>query len=123
MPPQLWAWAGWRVKKMRRSVDAVLTALPFEEEWYRSRGVTTHYVGHPYFDDLAAQRTDADFIDGERRDPRPVVAILPGSRNQEVAGNMPLMIEAAKRIMPRSRRRVSWLRRLKNRKPLRSAKC
>jgi lipid-A-disaccharide synthase len=83
---------------MRRSVDAVLTALPFEDRWYRDRGVPTHYVGHPYFDDLAAQRLDTDFIVNERRDPRRIVAILPGSRNQEVAGNLPLMLKAAERI-------------------------
>ena len=47
VPPQLWAWAGWRVKKMRRFVDYVLCSLPFEKEWYRQRDVSAHYVGHP----------------------------------------------------------------------------
>src|SRR5262245_15701133 len=45
VPPQLWAWAGWRVKKMRRFVDHVLCSLPFEEPWYQARGVAAHYVG------------------------------------------------------------------------------
>jgi lipid-A-disaccharide synthase len=98
VPPQLWAWAGWRVKKMRANVDTVLTAMTFEDDWYRDRGVMTHYVGHPYFDDLAAQRLDANFMFNERRDPRRIVAILPGSRNQEVSGNLPLMLKAAERI-------------------------
>lgn len=98
VPPQLWAWAGWRVKKMRANVHTVLTALEFEEEWYRSRGVPTHYVGHPYFDELSAQVLDQAFMDGLRRDPRRVVGLLPGSRNQEVAGNLPLMLNAARRI-------------------------
>ena len=98
VPPQLWGWAGWRVKKMRANVKAVLTALPFEDAWYRERGVTTHYVGHPYFDDLAAQRVDSSFLFNERRDPRRIVALLPGSRNQEVAANFPLMLKAAERI-------------------------
>lgn len=98
VPPQLWAWAGWRVRKMRRTVDAVLTALPFEEEWYRRRGVNTHYVGHPYFDELAAQTLDPAFLLEQRGHGRPVVALLPGSRNQEVAANFPLMVAAAWRI-------------------------
>src|SRR5438132_2823545 len=62
VPPQLWAWAGWRVAKMKRSVDHVLCNLPFEEGWYRARGVAAHYVGHPYFDELAEQRLDEDFV-------------------------------------------------------------
>src|SRR5207302_8235615 len=45
IPPQLWAWAGWRIKKMRRFVDHVLCSLPFEESWYRERAVHAHYVG------------------------------------------------------------------------------
>ena len=52
VPPQLWAWASWRVKWMRRLADHVLCTLPFEEEWYRQRGVESHYIGHPYFDEL-----------------------------------------------------------------------
>jgi lipid-A-disaccharide synthase len=98
VPPQLWAWAGWRVRKMRKWVDCVLTALPFEDEWYRARGVRTHYVGHPYFDELDRQRLDADFLAGQRRHPGSVVALLPGSRNQEVTANFPLMLAAAKRV-------------------------
>jgi lipid-A-disaccharide synthase len=101
VPPQLWAWAGWRVKKVKRNFEAVLTALPFEEEWYRSRGVRTHYVGHPYFDELARQRLDPHFLEFERAKPGPVVALLPGSRNQEVALNFPTMLAAAKVIRSR----------------------
>jgi lipid-A-disaccharide synthase len=98
VPPQLWAWAGWRVKKMRRTVDAVLTALPFEDRWYRDRGVITHYIGHPYYDELAKQTLDEDFLARQRADQRPVVGLLPGSRNQEVTGNVPLMLAAAGKV-------------------------
>jgi lipid-A-disaccharide synthase len=98
VPPQIWAWKTWRVKKVRRDFDRVLTALPFEEEWYRSRGVNTRYVGHPYYDELAAQKLDANFLDHQRAKPGPVIAILPGSRNQEVTGNAPLMLAAASQI-------------------------
>src|ERR1051325_6441696 len=50
VPPQLWAWASWRVKKMQRWVDHVLCTLPFEVDWYRQRGIEADYVGHPFFD-------------------------------------------------------------------------
>lgn len=98
VPPQIWAWKSWRVKRVRRAFDAVLTALPFEDEWYRSRGVNTQYVGHPYYDDLAAQRLDLAFLTGQRAKPGPVVGLLPGSRDQEVTANSPLMIAAARKI-------------------------
>ncbi len=97
VPPQLWAWMGWRVSKMRRWVDTVLTALPFEDAWYRDRGVTTHYVGHPYFDEIAEQTIDGPFVAAIRAN-GPVVALLPGSRNQEVAANFPLMLAAAAKV-------------------------
>jgi lipid-A-disaccharide synthase len=98
VPPQLWGWAGWRVKKVRRWFTGVLTALPFEEKWYREQGVKTHYVGHPYFDELAAQRLDESFLAEQRSKPGRVVALLPGSRNQEVAKNFKTILRAASRI-------------------------
>ena len=98
VPPQLWAWAGWRVKKVRRWFAGVLTALPFEEEWYRDRGVRTHYVGHPYFDELAAQPLDAEFVGEQRARDGTIIALLPGSRNQEVANNFADMLRAARHI-------------------------
>lgn len=98
VPPQLWAWAGWRVKKVRRDFAGVLTALPFEDEWFRARGVRTQYVGHPYFDELAAQRLDPVFLAAERAKPGRVVGLLPGSRDQEVVGNFRGMLAAAARV-------------------------
>ena len=56
VPPQLWAWAPWRVAKMRRLVDQVLCALPFEADWYQARNVPSRFIGHPYFDELDRQR-------------------------------------------------------------------
>ncbi len=98
VPPQLWAWAGWRVKKVKRDFTAVLTAMPFEDKWYADRGVRTHYVGHPYFDEIAAQQLDAEFVAGLRAPPGELVALLPGSRTQEVLHNFPMMVSAAKRV-------------------------
>ncbi len=104
--PQLWAWGGWRVRKMRRFVDHVLCKLPFEEAWYRDRGCRATFVGHPYFDQLRAEQLDAAFVKRQRMTGGPLVAILPGSRTQEVKSNLNCFIKAARvvhRRVPRVR--------------------
>jgi lipid-A-disaccharide synthase len=95
VPPQIWAWAGWRVHKMRRFVDHVLCSLPFEKAWYENRGVRARYVGHPYFDELSRQRLDDTFLKEYHSDGSPQVALLPGSRTQEVKLNWPTLQRAA----------------------------
>jgi lipid-A-disaccharide synthase len=99
--PQLWAWAGWRIRKMRRYVDHVLCKLPFEEAWYRERGCHATYIGHPYFDQLRAEQLDDDFVKRQRVSGRPLVAILPGSRTQEVQNNFGWLIKAARIVHER----------------------
>jgi lipid-A-disaccharide synthase len=79
-------------------VDHVLCALPFEKAWYEERGVAAHYVGHPYFDELPAQHLDNDFLEEQRRQPGSVIALLPGSRTQEVERNFPTLLRAARLI-------------------------
>jgi lipid-A-disaccharide synthase len=99
--PQLWAWAGWRVRKMRRFVDHVLCKLPFEEAWYRDRGCNATYVGHPYFDQLQGEKLDTAFIARQHSPEGPLVAILPGSRTQEVQNNFAAFLKAAGIILSR----------------------
>lgn len=94
-PPQIWAWASWRVKKMRRLVDHVLCSLPFEEPWFRGRGCHATHVGHPFFDQLRRQEYDQTFLRRHRRGSGPLVAILPGSRTQEVRHNLKWFLKAA----------------------------
>ena len=101
LPPQLWAWAPWRIRKVRRFVDHVLCSLPFEYDWYTSRGVSAQYVGHPFFDEVANRTLDPDFIASCRNAAGPTVAILPGSRTQEVALNWPLLQCVVDRLAPR----------------------
>ena len=98
VPPQLWAWAGWRVKKMRRFVDHVLCSLPFEEAWYRERGVSAQFVGHPFFDELPRQQLDGDFLETQHRQAGAIIGILPGSRTQEVETNILTQLRAAQTI-------------------------
>lgn len=101
LPPQLWAWAPWRIHKVRKFVDLVLSGLPFETEWYAQRGVKVQYVGHPFFDEIAERPLNQAFLREWTTEQQPVVALLPGSRTQEVARNWPLMLAAARRLSAR----------------------
>lgn len=102
VPPQIWAWAGWRVKKVRKYCDHVLCSLPFEPPWYHARGVPgAVYVGHPYFDELAERPLDQGFLAAQAARGGPVVALLPGSRTQEVTRNLPVMLRAAAAVARR----------------------
>ena len=97
--PQMWAWGGWRIRKIRRLVDHVLCKLPFEATWYQERGCNAHYVGHPYFDELTGQQVDSGFLSRHApTDAGRLVTILPGSRVQEVKGNLPCFLKAAEKI-------------------------
>ncbi len=99
VPPQIWAWGGWRVEKVRKWVDHLLCSLPFEPRWYHDRGIANaDYIGHPYFDELAERVLDAAFLAEITARPGPLVAILPGSRTQEVTRNLPIMLRAAARL-------------------------
>ena len=90
--PQMWAWAPWRVRKIRKYVDHVLCKLPFEVEWFKQRNCHATYVGHPYFDQLDRQSYDALFLNSIKKDE--LVTLLPGSRDREVKNNFPTLIAA-----------------------------
>lgn len=97
-PPQIWAWASWRVKKMRRFVDHVLCSLPFEADWFREHGCNATFVGHPYFDEVWHRDLDQAFLDEQIAHDGRLVTILPGSRTQEVQNNLRWFLKAAKRV-------------------------
>jgi lipid-A-disaccharide synthase len=100
VPPQLWAWAGWRVEKMKRTVNEVLCSLPFEPAWYEKKGLKgAVYVGHPFFDEQADRPVDQAFLLNQRSHEKTLVAILPGSRTQELTRNLPIMLKAAKKLV------------------------
>ncbi len=97
--PQMWAWAPWRVRKIRKYVDHVLCKLPFEQQWFAQRNCKATYVGHPYFDQLETQDYDESFLQRASEEmslsENRLVLLLPGSRDQEVESNLPVLIEAA----------------------------
>jgi lipid-A-disaccharide synthase len=94
--PQLWAWAPWRIRKWRRTSDAILCLLPFEEEWFRSRGVRAHFIGHPVLGEPVSP--DALMRAKELPSGMPKLLLLPGSRSSEVRANMPLMLEVFRAV-------------------------
>lgn len=92
-PPQMWAWGSWRLRKLKRLVNCVFSVLPFEAEWYRQRGVDVEYVGHPFFDEVAAYQLNQTVLEKLAQTPGRKVAILPGSRKSEVERNFPVMLD------------------------------
>ncbi len=96
--PQIWAWAPWRAARIGRAVDELLVVLPFERAFYASRGVEARYAGYPLFADRDAEAPDAALAARLREGGRPVLAVLPGSRRQEVRKNLPLLAAAAERL-------------------------
>lgn len=97
--PQMWAWASWRINKMRRLVDHVLCKLPFEAKWYQNHGCRATYVGHPYFDEMRQLNLDQAFLSEVGRKPGKLVTILPGSRKQEVHHNLKWFLKTAGKIV------------------------
>lgn len=101
--PKIWAWKEWRIKSIKKCVDAMYSILPFEVDFYRKHDYNVTYVGNPSvkeMDDVMGHMTPLKhFL--ERHgidDQRPIIALIPGSRHSEVKNNLPLMIEACKRF-------------------------
>jgi lipid-A-disaccharide synthase len=98
--PQVWAWKQSRVHKIKRDVDHLFAILPFEKDFYAKWGMKVEYVGHPLLDAIEQYRTTQQNTDTFRAkhglDQRPIIAVLPGSRKQEVKVKLPIMLEALK---------------------------
>jgi len=97
--PQFWAWRPWRVKLIRRRFEKALCIFPFEEEFFRSAGISTEFIGHPLVGTVSAVKNRKQFC--EERDlaaGRALVTVLPGSRAGELAHHLPVLQEACARI-------------------------
>ncbi len=100
--PQLWAWRRGRIRTVRAYVDKMLVILPFEEAYYRERGVEVEFVGHPLLEDFVPRYDRKAFLGGMGLDPGvKTVAILPGSRRKEIDYILPTMLRAAQIILRR----------------------
>ncbi|MFZ4400826.1 MAG: lipid-A-disaccharide synthase [Bacteroidales bacterium] len=100
--PQVWAWHQSRVKKMKKYIDHLFVILPFEKDFFKSHGMEVDFVGHPLLDAIEnhsiekANPKSNDFFKQQSNSEKPIIALLPGSRKQEVKVMLPLMIELAK---------------------------
>lgn len=95
--PQVWAWKASRVKKIKRDVDQMIVILPFEEEFYTDYDMPVSFVGHPLLDAID-RMADQDGKQKESLAPKPIIALLPGSREQEIKTMLPVMLEAIREI-------------------------
>jgi lipid-A-disaccharide synthase len=102
VPPQLWAWASFRVHKMARRLTRVACIFPFTVEFYRSHGIDAHFVGHPLIDHFAGFRPDPAVAERLRGpDGQKIVLLLPGSRKSEIAGLLPLYLNVCRLMQKR----------------------
>lgn len=101
--PKIWAWKEWRIKRIKRDVDEMFSILPFEVPFFEQKHhYPIHYVGNPTAEEvrqfqLSYAETGAAFRARHGLDARPMIALLAGSRRQEIKDNLPAMIEAAAR--------------------------
>ncbi len=98
--PKVWAWKEYRIHALKKYVDEMLSILPFEVDFYRRHHYPVHYVGNPTVD-AVAQRTHksetfSQFCADNGLEEKPVIALLAGSRKQEIRNNLPPMLEAVK---------------------------
>jgi len=97
--PQVWAWRESRVRQLRRDLEHLLCIFPFEEPWFRQRGVQATYIGHPLTRIARAATTRKEFFECHGLTlARPLVVLLPGSRTGEVARHLQAVADAAKRL-------------------------
>ncbi|MDT4823176.1 Lipid-A-disaccharide synthase [compost metagenome] len=96
--PKVWAWNQKRVLRIKRVVDELFCILPFEVNFYASWGMEVHYVGNPLLDEIAAFKPDAAFKETAGLGQRPVIALLPGSRKQEIERLLPVMLHIIDRF-------------------------
>lgn len=102
--PKIWAWKEWRIKAIKRDINEMFSILPFEVDFYEKKHhYPIHYVGNPTAEEVRNFRSGYKesreaFLSRHGLDDRPVIALLAGSRKQEIKDNLPAMIEAAKRF-------------------------
>lgn len=97
--PQLWAWKKHRIKLVQQYVDRMLVIFPFEEPFYRQRGVNAEFVGHPLVDLPLPSLSREQFAAAKQLDPgKTWIALLPGSRAKEIRANLPEMLAAARSL-------------------------
>ena len=88
--PQIWAWKQGRVHKIKKCVDDMCVVLPFEKDFYTRFNYNAHFVGHPLLDEIAK--------DDSTKEKQEIIALLPGSRKQEISAMLPIMLKAVENV-------------------------
>ncbi len=102
--PQLWAWKKKRIRLVQRYIDRMLVIFPFEEPFYRERGVEAEFVGHPLAELAAPPVSRAEFAAAHGLDPTKTwIGLLPGSRAKEIRDHLPEMLRAARELAAHAR--------------------
>lgn len=96
--PQVWAWKEGRAKKLKRDIDKMIVILPFEKDFYKKYGFEVDYVGHPLLDVTSHFQPDPYFLDSNQLTGKKIVALLPGSRKQEILKKLPIMLSIKKQF-------------------------
>lgn len=96
--PQVWAWHKSRLRQIRKYVTEMFVILPFEEDFYAKNGMKVHYQGHPLLDEVSRYASDADFCSRNGLEKEKIIAVLPGSRTQEIRRMLPVMAGAARKF-------------------------
>lgn len=96
--PKIWAWKSWRIRKIRRYVDEMFSILPFETDYFSRHNYKVRYVGNPTVDEISKYLSDTKRPQVLTDDGRRIVALLAGSRRQEISRNLPTMLEALEGI-------------------------
>ncbi|MBL4705615.1 MAG: lipid-A-disaccharide synthase [Flavobacteriales bacterium] len=91
--PQVWAWKESRVKKIKRDVDQLYCILPFEKDFYKKHDYDVNFVGHPLIDAIANDELNPNFRKDNQLDDLPIIALLPGSRKQEITKMLQEMVK------------------------------
>ncbi len=91
--PTVWAWRSYRIKKIKRAVDLMLTLFPFEVNYYNKHQVPARFVGHPLAQKIAPQDTDFEFRTQYAAPDQHLVTVMPGSRNSEIKRLAPLFVD------------------------------
>lgn len=99
--PKIWAWKEYRIKNIKRDVDELFSILPFEVDFFKKHQYPIHYVGNPCVDAVddfrrKGQETFSEFVTANGLEDKPIIALLAGSRRQEIKDNLTRMIEAAR---------------------------
>ena len=99
--PKIWAWKEYRIKNIKRDVDEMFSILPFEIEFFEGHQYPIHYVGNPCVDAVDLFRNNhaetlPEFVSANQLEDKPIIALLAGSRKQDIKDNLPDMLEAVK---------------------------